>query len=164
MAEVTKLKTFKNVIPITSWLTFTKAAQNNEVVVPEHGVSDAVLTVNGGQESWTFKTVTITTAITSQDNGKVVFGDDDDAALFENGGYVWNVTQGEIVLVRPVASDDVTVPMSRGLFGTPITTWAQNDSCILLKVLVLTSNATGRGLGKYCPMPDIGIGQELIEA
>lgn len=164
MAEVTKLKTFKNVVPITSWLTFTKAAQNDEVVVPEYGVSDAVLTVNGGQESWTFKTVSIANAITSQDKGKVVFGNAEDAALFAKGGYVWNVTQGEIALVRPVASDGVTVPMSRGLFGTSVTTWTQNDSCILLKVLVLTSGSTGKGLGKYCPMPDIGIGQELIEA
>lgn len=162
MAEVTKLKTFKNVVPITSWVTYSKAAQNDEVTVPEYGVSDISISTNGAEETWIYKTVDIDAAITAQDKGYITFGSEADAELFAVGGYVWNVTQGEIVLARPVAADGVTVPMSRGLFGTQVTTWTQNDHCLLLKVIVLTSQQVGPGLGKYCPMPDIGIGQDLI--
>ena len=164
MAEVTKLKTFLNVVPITSWLTYTKAAQNDEVVVPEHGVSSIAVSTNGAEETWIYKTVDIATAIAAQDKGYITFGSEADAELFAVGGYVWNVTQGEIVLVRPVAADGVTVPMSRGLFGTPITTWTQNDNCLLMKVIVLTSQQVGPGLGEYTPMPDIGIGQDFVGA
>ena len=162
MAEVTKLVTFKNVVPITSWITYSKAAQNDEIVVPENGVSDIVITTNGTGETWIYKNVDIAEAIASQGKGSIKFGSEADAQLFAIGGYVWNTTQGEIVLVRPVESDGVTVPMTRGLFGTKVTTWTQNDHCLLLKSVVLTSQQIGSGLGKYCPMPDIAIGQELI--
>lgn len=161
MAEVTKLKTFKNVVPITTWVTYVKASTEDELVVPEYGVSDAVLTTNGQPEGWMFKEVSIASAITSQDKGVIKFGGAD-ATLFANGGYVWNITQDEVVLIRSVGEDG-SVSMSRGLFGTPVTTWAQNDECLLLRVLVLASANTGKGIGKYCPMPDIGIGQDLIE-
>ena len=58
-----------------------------------------------------------------------------------------------------------TVNVRRALFGTAQTTWALNDVCVLLKVLVTDSEAshTGKGIGEYTPMPDFGIGQVLVE-
>lgn len=159
MAEVTLTKTFKNIPVVSNWVTFTKAAADDTLVVPEYGVSSANITVNGVEETIEYGTHTLTAAPTAQADGVLTLATADATAL-SVGGYVWNVTKGEIVLVRDVVGTNVYV--SRGLFGTGKATWAISDVCILLRVLTLASTSVGKGLGEYTPMPDIGIGQDLL--
>lgn len=159
MAEATNIKTFKNIPVVSNWITFTKATADDTLTVPEYGVSSAKLMVNGAEETIEYGTHTLTGAPTAQDDNSLTLVAADATAL-SVGGYVWNVTNGEIVLVRDV--DGTKVYVSRALFGTDKETWEDDDVCLLLRVIVLAGASVGKGIGEYVPMPDIGIGQDLF--
>ena len=103
MAEVTKLTTFKNVVSIPNFITYLKTA-TSDIVVPEAGLISANLTTNGSKETWFYKSSVLQAAPDAQGTCIIELDETDDSAILAiinaNPGYIWNVTQNEVVYCR----------------------------------------------------------------
>lgn len=142
MTEVTKLTTFKNVISIPNFITYLKTA-TSDIVVPEAGLISANLTTNGSKETWFYKSSVLQAAPDSQGTCIIELDETDDSAILAivnaNPGYIWNVTQNEVVYCRSANTTTGEISCVRGLFGTTAGTWAISDVIKYLNIITLST-------------------------
>ena len=142
MTEVTKLTTFKNVISIPNFITYLKTA-TSDIVVPEAGLISANLTTNGSKETWFYKSSVLQAAPDSQGTCIIELDETDDSAILAiinaNPGYIWNVTQNEVVYCRSANTTTGEISCVRGLFGTSVGTWAVSDVVKFMNIVTLST-------------------------
>ena len=142
MAEVTKLTTFKNVVSIPNFITYLKSA-TDDIVVPEAGLIAANLTTNGSQETWAYKGSVLQAAPVAQGTCIIKLHATTDSAILAiinaNPGYVWNVTQNEVIYCRGANTTSGEISCVRGLFGTAVGTWAISDVIKYMNTISLSA-------------------------
>ena len=134
--------TFKNVVPISTFVSYVKHHSNEEIVFDwVNGVTNIKLSTNGTPESYKYKPLVIQTQPVSQDDWSITFDSEYDASILtyfnRAHGYVWNVTKNEIVRVRSADTTSGYCSLVRGLLGTNKSTWSMSDVILLLNVIVL---------------------------
>lgn len=142
MTEVTKRTTFKDVVPISSFITYVKHQSNDEIILNWfNGVTNIRLATNGHPESVSYKSLVIQTGIKSQSDKHIELDDTLDAEILyyfnKAHGYVWNETKNEVVRARVTNTENGYVSLDRGLFGTKYAIWEASDVLLFLNVLTL---------------------------
>jgi len=134
--------TFKDVVPISSFVSYVKHHSNDEIVFDWYnGVTNIKLSTNGVPETFKYKSLVIQSEPISQDDWSITLHTEYDASLlsyFSNAhGYVWNVTRNEVARVRSADTTSGRVSIVRGLLGTNKSEWGMSDVLLLLNVIVL---------------------------
>lgn len=134
--------TFKDVVPISSYISYVKHHSNDEIICDwVNGVTNIKLSTDGTPESYKYKSLVIQVMPVAQDRWSIHLDSEYDASILYYAhtahGYVWNVTKNEIVKVRDCNTSTGTISLVRGLFGTNMSEWEMSDVVSFLNVIVL---------------------------
>lgn len=134
--------TFKDVVPISSFISYVKHHSYDEIICDwVNGVTSVKLCTNGEPEDIGYKALVIQTEPIAQDEWGITFDHEYEANilhyLHEAHGYVWNVTRNEVVRARSADLESGKVSLVRHLFNTNMSTWGRSDVLLFLNVIVL---------------------------